>query len=53
MTNMCMCMYKATILWDLQTNRQVLADQPDNMIIDKDQKIVVVPSDGNIRKKEY
>ncbi|XP_077138906.1 uncharacterized protein LOC143804564 [Ranitomeya variabilis] len=48
------------ILWDfkIQMDKQVFGYQPDIMIVDKDQKTamiidVSVPSDSNIRKKEY
>ena len=51
---------RAKILWDfqIQADRQVLANQPDIVVVDKDQKTVVaidvmVPSDSNIRKKEF
>ena len=50
---------RAKILWDfqIQTDRQLLASQPDIMVVDKDQKTAVMidvalPSDSNIRKKE-
>ena len=44
--------------FQIQTDRQVLANQPDVVVVDKDQKTAVVidvavPSDSNIRKKEY
>ncbi|XP_055362142.1 uncharacterized protein LOC129603668 [Betta splendens] len=51
---------RAKILWDfqIQTDRMVMANQPDIVVVDKEQsKVVVVdvaiPSDGNIRKKEH
>ena len=38
------------ILWDfqIQTDKQVMADQPDIVVVD-----VAISSDGNIRKKEH
>ncbi|XP_051931065.1 uncharacterized protein LOC127607055 [Hippocampus zosterae] len=51
---------RAKILWDfqIQTDKMVMANQPDIVIIDKGQRKAVVvdiavPSDGNIRKKEH
>ncbi|XP_055368940.1 uncharacterized protein LOC129604854 [Betta splendens] len=51
---------RAKILWDfqIQTDRMVMANQPDIVVVDKEQsKAVVVdvaiPSNGNIRKKEH
>ena len=48
------------ILWDLQiqTNKLVMANQPDIVVIDKHQRTAVVvdvaiPSNGNIGKKEH
>lgn len=50
---------RAKILWDfqIQTDKMVMANQPDIVVMDKQQKTVVVvdvaiPSDSNIRKKE-
>ncbi|KAM9816571.1 carbohydrate sulfotransferase 6 isoform X4 [Syngnathus typhle] len=50
---------RAKILWDfqIQTDKMVMANQPDIVVVDKQQKKAVVvdiaiPSDGNIRKKE-
>ena len=41
-----------------QTDKLVMADQPDIMMVDKHQRTAVVvdvaiPSDGNIREKEH
>ena len=51
---------QAKILWDfqIQTDKLVMANQPDIVLIDKQQKKAVVidvaiPSDSNIRKKEH
>ncbi|TWW53461.1 uncharacterized protein LOC130519722 [Takifugu flavidus] len=51
---------QAKILWDfqIQTDKMVVANQPDIVVVDKHQKTVVVidvaiPNDGNIRKKEH
>ncbi|XP_051920732.1 uncharacterized protein LOC127600296 isoform X1 [Hippocampus zosterae] len=51
---------RAKVLWDfqIQTDKIVMANQPDIVIIDKGQRKAVVvdvavPSDGNIRKKEH
>ncbi|TKS67246.1 Multidrug resistance protein 1 [Collichthys lucidus] len=51
---------RAKVLWDFsfQTDKQVLANQPDIVVLDKEQKRVVVidvaiPADANIRKKEH
>ncbi|TWW69265.1 COP9 signalosome complex subunit 1 [Takifugu flavidus] len=51
---------QAKILWDLQiqTEKMVVANQPDIVVVDKHQKTVVVidvaiPNDSNIRKKEH
>ncbi|KAF7640661.1 hypothetical protein LDENG_00024680, partial [Lucifuga dentata] len=53
---------RAKVLWDFkfQTNKQLLANQPDMVVIDKQQKravvidvAVAVPADSNIRKKEH
>uniref|UniRef100_A0A3B3HW39 Reverse transcriptase domain-containing protein n=1 Tax=Oryzias latipes TaxID=8090 RepID=A0A3B3HW39_ORYLA len=51
---------RAKILWDfqIQTDRMVMANQPDIVVVDKEQRKAVVvdvavPSDGNIRKKEH
>ncbi|XP_051916213.1 uncharacterized protein LOC127597287 isoform X2 [Hippocampus zosterae] len=51
---------RAKIMWDfqIQTDKMVMANQPDIVIIDKGQRKAVVvdvavPSDGNIRKKEH
>ena len=48
------------ILWDfqIQTDRKVMANQPDIMVVDKEQRKAVVvdvavPSDGNIRRKKH
>ncbi|KAF7661263.1 hypothetical protein LDENG_00265660 [Lucifuga dentata] len=50
---------RAKILWNFkfQTNKQVLANQPDMVVVIKEQKRAVminvaIPSDGNIKKKE-
>lgn len=50
---------KAKILWDfyIQTDKQVLANQPDIVIIDKDKKQatiidIAIPNDYNIQDKE-
>ena len=51
---------RAKVLWDFsfQTDKQVLANQPDIVVVDKEQKKAVVidvaiPADANIRKKEH
>ena len=51
---------KAKILWNFsfQTDKQLLANQPDIVVVDREQKRVVVidvaiPADANIRKKEH
>ncbi|KAJ0057310.1 hypothetical protein NL108_002264 [Boleophthalmus pectinirostris] len=51
---------RAKILWDfqIQTDRMVMVNQPDIVVVDKKQSRAVVvdiaiPSDGNIRKKEH
>ncbi|TWW77705.1 hypothetical protein D4764_12G0010950 [Takifugu flavidus] len=51
---------QAKILWDFQTqtDKMVVANQPDIVVVDKHRKTVVVidvaiPSDSNIRKKEH
>ena len=51
---------RAKLLWDFQTqtDRKVLANQPDIVVIDKQKKEAVVidiavPSDSNIKNKEY
>ena len=51
---------RAKILWDFQfqTDKLVMANQPDIVVVDKEQKTVTVvdvaiPSDSNIRKKEH
>lgn len=50
---------RANILWDFKFHieKQLLANQQDIVVVDKEQKTVVVmdvaiPADGNIRKKE-
>ena len=50
---------KAKLLWDfyIQTDKQVLANQPDIVIIDKDKKQatiidIAIPNDYNIQDKE-
>ncbi|KAI3377775.1 hypothetical protein L3Q82_008918 [Scortum barcoo] len=50
----------AKILWDfqIQMDKQVMANQPDIVVVDKEQKRAVVidvaiPSDNRIRKKEH
>lgn len=49
---------KAKNLWDLiWTNKQVLANQPGILVIDKNQKSalvinITISSDGNVRKNE-
>ncbi|XP_078022977.1 uncharacterized protein LOC144462717 [Epinephelus lanceolatus] len=52
--------YRAKILWDFsfQTDKQMLANQPDIVVVEKHQKKAVVvdvaiPADSNIRKKEH
>uniref|UniRef100_A0A087YQ23 Uncharacterized protein n=1 Tax=Poecilia formosa TaxID=48698 RepID=A0A087YQ23_POEFO len=51
---------RAKILWDfqIQTDKMVMANQPDIVVVDKQQRKAVVvdvaiPSDYNIRKKEH
>ncbi|KAF7665893.1 hypothetical protein LDENG_00129980 [Lucifuga dentata] len=51
---------RAKVLWDFkfQTDKQLLANQPDMVVVDKEQKRaividVAVPADSNIRKKEH
>uniref|UniRef100_A0A3P9HPM2 Gypsy retrotransposon integrase-like protein 1 n=1 Tax=Oryzias latipes TaxID=8090 RepID=A0A3P9HPM2_ORYLA len=51
---------RAKNLWDfqIQTDRMVMANQPDIVAVDKEQRKdvvvdVAVPSEGNIRKKEH
>ncbi|TWW67366.1 hypothetical protein D4764_02G0004070 [Takifugu flavidus] len=51
---------QAKILWDfqIQTDKMMVTNQPDIVMVDKHQKTVVVidvaiPSDSNIRKKEH
>ncbi|TWW64336.1 hypothetical protein D4764_03G0013440 [Takifugu flavidus] len=51
---------QAKMLWDfqIQTDKMVVANQPDIVVVDKPQNTVVVidvaiPSDSNIRKKEH
>ncbi|KAF7655094.1 hypothetical protein LDENG_00060930, partial [Lucifuga dentata] len=51
---------RAKVLWDFkfQTDKQLLANQPDMVVVDKEQKRAVVidvavPADSNIRKKEH
>ena len=51
---------KAKPLWDLpiQTDRKLLANQPDIVIVDKQKKEAVVidiavPRDSNIKNKEH
>ncbi|XP_068176488.1 uncharacterized protein [Antennarius striatus] len=51
---------KAKILWDFsfQTDKQLLANKPDIVVMDKEQKRAVVidvaiPADANIRKKKH
>uniref|UniRef100_A0A087XGF1 Reverse transcriptase zinc-binding domain-containing protein n=2 Tax=Poecilia formosa TaxID=48698 RepID=A0A087XGF1_POEFO len=51
---------RAKILWDfqIQTDKMVMANQPDIVVVDKEQRKAVVvdvaiPSDHNIRKKEH
>ena len=51
---------RAKVLWDfqIQTDRMVMANQPDIVVVDKEQRKAVVvdiaiPSDCNIRKKEH
>lgn len=44
--------------WKFQTDRQVLANQSDIMVVDKEDMIVVeinvvIPSNGNITTKEH
>lgn len=47
-------------LWDfqIQTDKMVMANQPNIVVVDKQQKTAVVvdvaiPSDSNIKKKEH
>ncbi|KAF7648062.1 hypothetical protein LDENG_00162600 [Lucifuga dentata] len=51
---------RAKVLWDFkfQTDKQLLANQPDMVVVDKEQKRaividVAVPADSNISKKEH
>ncbi|KAF7666275.1 hypothetical protein LDENG_00113730, partial [Lucifuga dentata] len=51
---------RAKVPWDFkfQTDKQLLANQPDVVVVDKEQKRAVVidvavPADSNIRKKEH
>ena len=51
---------RAKLLWyiQIQTDRKVLVNQPDIVVIDKEKKEAVVidiavPSNSNIKKKEY
>jgi hypothetical protein len=51
---------KAKILWDfhIQTDKQVMANQPDIVIVDKEKKVatiidIAVPMDINIKAKEH
>ncbi|KAK7886240.1 hypothetical protein WMY93_025861 [Mugilogobius chulae] len=51
---------RAKILWvfQIQTDRMVMANQPDIVVVDKEQRRpvvvdVAIPSDGNIRRKEH
>ncbi|MGZ7254081.1 hypothetical protein ACXWO5_10720, partial [Streptococcus pyogenes] len=51
---------RAKILWDfqMQTDKMVVANQPDIVVVDKQKKTAVVidvavPNDSNIRKKEH
>lgn len=51
---------RTKILWDFkfQTDKQLLANPPDIVIVDEKKKTVVVidvaiPADSNIRMKEY
>ena len=50
---------QAKILWDfqVQTNKLMMANQPDFVVVNKLQKeavvIGVVPSDSNIKKKKH
>ncbi|XP_076744288.1 uncharacterized protein LOC143420307 [Maylandia zebra] len=51
---------RAKILWDfqIQTDKMVVANQPDIVVVDKQKKTAVVidvavPNDSNIRKKEH
>ena len=51
---------RAKVLWDfsIQTDKQLLANQPDIVVVDKERKRAVVidvaiPADANIRKKEH
>ncbi|KAF7642179.1 hypothetical protein LDENG_00262910 [Lucifuga dentata] len=51
---------RAKVLWDFkfQTDKQLLDNQPDMVVVDKEQKRTVVidmavPADSNIRKKEH
>jgi len=46
-------------LWvfKFQTDKQLLADQPDAVVVEKEKMAVMIdvaiPADGNIRKKEH
>ena len=49
---------RAKVLWDFsfQTDKQLLANQPDIVVVDKEQRRVVVidvviPADANIRRE--
>ncbi|KAF7647953.1 hypothetical protein LDENG_00164190, partial [Lucifuga dentata] len=51
---------RAKVLWEFkfQTDKLLLANQPDMVVVDKEQKKAVVidvavPADSNIRKKEH
>ncbi|KAF7654704.1 hypothetical protein LDENG_00066000, partial [Lucifuga dentata] len=51
---------RAKVLWDfkVQTDKQLLANQPDMVVVDKEQKRAVVidvavPADSNIKKKGH
>ncbi|TWW76591.1 hypothetical protein D4764_13G0012530 [Takifugu flavidus] len=51
---------QAKILWDfqIQTDKMVVANQPDTLVVGKHRKTVgvidvAIPSDSNIRKKEH
>ncbi|KAI3355858.1 hypothetical protein L3Q82_004410 [Scortum barcoo] len=45
---------RAKNLWDfqIQTDKQVMVNQPDIVVVDKEQIDVAIPSDSNIRKTQ-
>ncbi|TWW73493.1 hypothetical protein D4764_15G0008870 [Takifugu flavidus] len=49
---------QAKILWDfqIQTDKMVVANQPDVVVVDKHQKtlvVIAIPSNSNIKKKQH